>query len=106
MTNEERLAEIGEWIQAVPDAAIKYRIWHLLELVTEYKARLAAYALEIKALQRSTVIWNVTTKVDGPPPGSTLLSESQYTMAAKIGREEEPITDDYVAPLEEERHDK
>ena len=82
-------------------AAAKVRLDNQAE---EYEARIAAYELEIKELKdlKAFSYMDLATEVErrrmvilaagvggpGPPPGSTLLSESQHTLAARIGRGE------------------
>jgi len=96
MTNEVRLAEIQSRSSDLKPTDVRW----LLQLILEYDARIAAYELEIKELKkrRMDTTWEAlfSRPMGGPPPGSTHLSDSQYTLAARIGRGEEPITDDYL----------
>jgi len=80
MTNEEQL---------------QIELDTLLLIISGHKARIAAYELEIKELKAIVPFSKECPdcgfprkRMDGPPPGSTLLSESQHTLAARISREE------------------
>lgn len=121
MTNAERLAEIQQFIdEASSWVWSKYKdevfitkilqdVPWMLQLISEYDARIAAYELEIKELKsivpfskhcpdcgfpRITAVQVTNRELTeqeileryeaGPPPGSTLLSESQHTLAARI----------------------
>ena len=120
MSNEEQLAEIKEWIDQLdfdrclnethPGVILKVQL-----LVQEYEARIAAYEAEIKELktletfsymdlatevERRRIIIFTAGSSHGPPLGSTLLSESQNTLAAMIGKEfMKARADEIEAPL-------
>jgi len=95
MTNEERIAEIKEWIDQLSfdrcqngsHPGVVYKVQLLLQMISEYEARIAAYELEIKELKGDQCP-DCPLPLSAHPPGSTLLSESQHTLAARIGRGE------------------
>ena len=116
MTNEERLAAIRARVESLdPEwGAVRDRE-DLLQIISEYEAeirqgctRIASYELEIKELKEEvarrmqvvhsgpapfTISFPLEVEEEreldlGPPPGSTFLSQSQHTLAARIGRGE------------------